>query len=139
MTIATTLTFNDVHIGQTLPTLDIDISTRMIVSTAIASRDYQNVHHDKEAAQSLGSPDIFVNILTTNGLVGRFVTDWTGPEAFLRKVNIRLGIPNYPGDVMQLSGEVVAKSASDNTVELSITGKNKLGNHVTGTVIVALP
>ena len=49
------------------------------MSGAIASRDYQDVHHDPVLAKDRGSKDIFMNILTTNGLVGRYVTDWSGP------------------------------------------------------------
>ncbi|HPG28836.1 MAG TPA: MaoC/PaaZ C-terminal domain-containing protein, partial [Myxococcota bacterium] len=106
---------------------------------AIASRDYQDVHHDPTLAKERGSPDIFMNILTTNGFVGRFVTDWTGPEATLRKVDIRLGAPNYPGDEMTIEGSVTARDESNRTVEVSLRGRNRLGDHVTGKVVVALP
>ncbi|HUH38690.1 MAG TPA: MaoC/PaaZ C-terminal domain-containing protein, partial [Spongiibacteraceae bacterium] len=102
------LRLQDVKPGQALPSVAIDVSARQIVAGALASRDFQNVHHDKAGAQALGSPDIFMNILTTNGLVGRYVTDWTGPAARLKKVNIKLGAPNYPGDTMTMSGEVAA-------------------------------
>ncbi len=34
-----------------------------------------------------------MNILTSNGLAGRFVTDWAGPFATVRRVKIRLGAP----------------------------------------------
>lgn len=95
------------------------------------------MHHDPTLAQEKGSPDIFMNILTSNGLVGRLVTDWGGPETELRKVAIRLGAPNYPGDTMTLTGKVTAKA--DGLVEVAVVGANKLGNHVTGTVTVALP
>jgi len=135
----TTLKFEQVQVGDELPPLSIDISTRLIVSTAIASRDYQNVHHDKPGAQALGSPDIFMNILTSNGLVGRYITDWAGPEALLRSVKIRLGVPNYPGDTMVLKAKVSAVDSSDKTIELEVGGKNGLGYHVTGTVTLALP
>jgi len=134
------LLFDQVVVGQNIPALEIDVSTSLIVATAIASRDYQNVHHDRDQAVALGSKDIFMNILTTNGLVGRLVTDWTGPSGSLRRVNIRLGAPNYAGDTMQLSGVVTAKriDAGDNLVDVEVIGKNSLGNHVTGTVVVAL-
>jgi len=127
----------DVAVGDALEPLSIDITPRLIVGAAIASRDYQNVHHDKDAAQSLGSPDIFMNILTTNGLVGRFVTDWAGAGARLKKVAIRLGAPNYPGDSMTLSGAVTSVG-EDGVVELSVRGSNSIGDHVTGTVLVSL-
>jgi acyl dehydratase len=133
--------FRDVSVGEEMPPLGIDITTRLIVAAAIASRDYQDVHHDKPGAQALGSPDIFMNILTTNGLVGRYVTDWAGPEALLRSVKIKLGVPNYPGDRMELRGRVAAmrEEGEERVIEIEVAGKNGLGFHVTGTVTVALP
>ncbi|RSS76675.1 MaoC family dehydratase [Streptomyces sp. WAC06614] len=125
------------NVGDTLPPLEIPITRTLIVAGAIASRDYQDVHHDAELARAKGSPDIFMNILTTNGLVGRYVTDHLGPRAVLRKVAIRLGAPNYPGDTMTLTGTVTART--EDTVEIRITGANGLGHHVTGTVTAQLP
>jgi len=125
--------------GQALPSLAIDITPKLIVAGAIASRDYQDVHHDKDAARALGSPDIFMNILTTNGLVGRFVTDWAGPSARLARVAIRLGAPNYPGDTMTMTGQVRSVDATSGLVELDIKGENSLGHHVTGAVELVLP
>ena len=132
------LRFDQVEEGQSLPELTIDVSTGLIVATALASRDYQDVHHDRDLAQQKGSQDIFMNILTTNGLVGRFVTDWTGPSGLLKRVNIRLGVPNYAGDTMVLSGTVAAKK-EDGLVEVNVVGTNSMGAHVTGTVSVVLP
>ena len=131
--------FGSVSIGERLPPLEIPLSRTLIVSTAIASRDYQDVHHDHELAKKRGSPDIFMNILSTNGFVGRFVTDWTGPEAQLRKVDIRLGAPNYPGDTMTLEGAVTDKDEAAGTIEISLRGHNSIGDHVTGKVVVKLP
>ncbi|MFJ6480666.1 MULTISPECIES: MaoC family dehydratase [unclassified Streptomyces] len=135
------------NIGDTLPPLEIPVTRTLIVAGAIASRDYQDVHHDAALAQEKGSPDIFMNILTTNGLVGRYVTDHLGPHAVLRKVAIRLGAPNYPGDTMTLTGTVTDVSvtaasgatASGTTVEIRVVGANGLGHHVTGTVTAEVP
>ena len=138
------LTFFDVAIGDALPTLELPITRTLIVSGAIASRDYQDVHHDQVLAQARGSKDIFMNILTTNGLVGRYVTDWSGPRSRLSEVNIRLGAPNYPGSTMTLTGSVtdkgpLAADGESGLVIVSIRGANELGDHVTGTVHVVLP
>lgn len=133
-----TLTVRDISPGDELEPLVIDLTPTVIVSTAIASRDYQDVHHDRDLAKAKGSPDIFMNILSTNGFVGRFVTDWAGPDASLRAVDIRLGAPNYPGDAMTLTGEVV-RVGDDGVVEVRIVGRNRIGNHVTGTVELELP
>ncbi|KOG58220.1 acyl dehydratase [Streptomyces virginiae] len=120
------------NVGDTLPPLEIPVTRTLIVAGAIASRDYQDVHHDAALAQEKGSPDIFMNILTTNGLIGRYVTDRLGPRAVLRKVAIRLGAPNYPGDTMTLTGTVTAVSGT--TVEIRVVGANGIGHHVSGTV-----
>jgi hypothetical protein len=124
-------------VGTELPELVIPLTTTLIVSTAIASRDYQDVHHDPGLAQERGSLDIFMNILSTNGFVGRFITDWAGPDAVIKKVSIRLGVPNYPGDTMTMRGRVTA--VDDGVATVEVVGSNKLGNHVTGTVEVVVP
>jgi acyl dehydratase len=129
----------DVSVGTELPPLDIPLTRMLIVATAMASHDYQDVHHDPSLAVERGSKDIFMNILTTNGFVGRFVTDWAGPDAVLKKVSIRLGAPNYPGDTMHLTGSVTAKDEAAGTVTVSLRGSNSLGDHVTGTVVLTLP
>ena len=136
---AATKTLASIGVGDELPPLAIPLTRTLIVATAMASRDYQDVHHDPSLAEERGSPDIFMNILTTNVFVGRFVTDWTGPGAKLRKIDIRLGAPNYPGDTMTLEGAVTAKDEAEGTVEISLRGHNKIGDHVTGKVLVALP
>jgi acyl dehydratase len=136
--VASSLDLNAVKVGDRLPPLAIEITPKLIVGAAIASRDYQDVHHDKAAAQALGSPDIFMNILTTNGLVGRYVTDWAGSAARLKKVAIRLGAPNFPGDCMTLAGEVVAVDTSAGFLEVQLKGSNSLGEHVTASVQLTL-
>ncbi|MBL1091405.1 acyl dehydratase [Streptomyces sp. 9-7] len=102
----------DIRAGDVLPALEIPITRTLIVAGALASRDYQDVHHDVELAQAKGSPDIFMNILTTNGLVGRYLTDHFGPTAVLQKLAIRLGAPNYPGDTMMLTGTITEVDAA---------------------------
>ncbi|MGW2722924.1 MaoC family dehydratase [Streptomyces sp. NPDC001492] len=127
--------------GEKLPPLEIPVTRTLIVAGAIASRDYQDVHHDAELARQKGSPDIFMNILTTNGLVGRYITDHFGPTAVLRTVAIRLGAPNYPGDTMVLTGTVekVVEQADGDTATVRVVGANGIGSHVTGTVTVTVP
>ncbi len=149
-----TLAFEAVTVGDELPVLPIPLTRTLIVSTAIASRDYQDVHHDSVLAVERGSKDIFMNILSTNGIVGRYVTDWSGPGAVLTDVNIRLGAPNYPDDTMTLTGSVTEVDADPDpdpadpggdavdgkgAVVVSLRGANGLGDHVTGTVRLLLP
>jgi uncharacterized protein len=120
--------------GADLGELAIDVTPTFVISTALATRDFQDVHHDRDRAVARGSKDIFLNILTTTGLVQRYVTDWAGPEAVLRRIAIRLGVPCYAGDTLSLTGRVTERSGDECTVE--VVGRNSLGDHVTGTVQV---
>ena len=131
--------FDDVRPGEALPELAIPITTTLIASTAIATRDYFPGHHDMEAAQQLGSPHVFMNILTTSGLAQRFVEGWAGPAARFKDLRIKLGAPNYPGDTMTFSGEVVRTDAASREVDVALKGKNSMGSHVTGTATLVLP
>jgi acyl dehydratase len=136
-----TLAYGDVQVGTELPALEIPLTATRIIATAIASRDYQDVHHDVDLAKQRGAKGIFMNILSTNGLVGRYVSEWAGPDAIFKRVNIRLGAPNYAGDTMTLTGRVKEKVVADGQglVDVEIRGANGLGDHVTGTVRIALP
>ena len=137
----TTLRFEDVEVGAQLAPCPIPITPTRIVACAIASRDYQDVHHDRDLAIKRGSPDIFMNILTSGGLAGRYVTDWAGPEALMRNLKIRLGAPNYPGDCMTMYGAIKSKQRVDGAgvVEVEFRGVNRLGQHLTGTTELELP
>ena len=123
--------------GTELPPLTIEATPTFVVSTALATRDFQDVHHDRDAAVQRGSKDIFLNILTDTGLVQRFVSDWAGPEALIRSIKIRLGVPCYAYDTLTFTGRVVSASGRD--VVVSVSGVDSLGEHVAGTVEVTLP
>ena len=136
----TTLAYEAVKVGDKLPPLSIDITSGLIIGGALATRDFTPVHHDKKAAQAGGLPDVFMNILTSNGLMGRFVTDWSGPDATVKGIAIKLGAPNLPGFIMTITGEVTAKDDASGIVEVAVEGENNVwGTHMTGTVRVALP
>jgi hypothetical protein len=123
--------------GPALPQLSVEATPTFVISSALATRDFQDVHHDRDLAIARGSQDIFINILTTTGLVQRFVSGWAGPNAVLKSISIRLGAPCYAGDTLTFSGHVSAADGGDRTV--TVTGRCRLGDHVTGTVRVELP
>lgn len=133
--------FSEVRVGEEVPTFDLNLTSTMVVAGAIASRDFMPVHHDSEYAKSQGAPDLFMNILTTNGYISRFVTDWAGPEAMVRKIAIRLGGPAVPGQVLRFTGQVaeVREEAGEGLVEVAVRAANDIGDHATGTVTISLP
>jgi acyl dehydratase len=130
-----------ISVGDELPVFVLPVTTTVIVSGAIASRDFMPAHHDPDFARAQGAPHMFMNILTTNGYVARFVTDWAGPEARLRNIKIRLGAPAIPGKPLRFSGRVekVSEDRDERVIEVSVRAANDLGDHATGTVLLGLP
>ena len=134
----TAVTSATIEAGTVLPPLIIEATPPFVVASALATRDFQDVHHDRDLAQRKGSEDIFVNILTDTGLVERFVTDWAGPSARITSIRLKLGVPWYAYDAVTFTGEVT-EVAGDGTVTVSVVGANKLGKHVISTVTVTFP
>ena len=127
-------------VGTQLPAWELPLTPTLIVSTAIATRDFQDVHHDRDLAQGHGSKDIFMNILTTTGYVQRYVGEWArdvvGPDFRITSCGLRLGAPAYPYDTMTFSGTVVenAADAPAGTITIDVLGLVSLGNHVNAKV-----
>jgi hypothetical protein len=125
-----------IEVGTKLPELKLYGDPTFIVSTAVATRDYQDVHHDRDKAQAKGSKDIFVNILTDTGLVQRYVTDWAGPNAIIKSISLRLGVPWYAYDTVTFKGEVTV--IEDGVITLKVVGSNSLGDHVIATATLTI-
>lgn len=147
-----TLLAGQVQPGDELPLCPIPLTPTAIVATAIATRDYQDVHHDRDLAHIKGSKDIFMNILSSSGLAARYLSDWAGPDAIFRNLKIRLGAPNHPYDCMTMSGRVASveaaggsgaggSSADGNSADVTVefAGINSLGPHITGSAVLSFP
>jgi acyl dehydratase len=126
----------EVKAGDTLPELTITATPTFVVSTALATRDFQDVHHDRDLAHAKGSKDIFVNILTDTGLVQRYITDWAGQRAQIRSIKLRLGVPWYANDTLTLTGTVT--SCDDEVVSVEVVGTDSLGKHITSKVTLVM-
>jgi hypothetical protein len=141
VTTTRTLDWSAIRVGDPIAPMTIDVTATVVVAGAIASRDFMPVHHDRDYAASQGSPNIFMNIITDNGLCSRFLTDWAGPEAMVRKIAIRLGVPAYAGSRLEFRGTVTGKSVLDGegVVEVEFRAVNDQGDHVSGTAAIGLP
>ncbi len=121
--------------ASALPPWELPITPTLVVSTALATRDFQDVHHDRDLAVARGSTDIFLNILTTTGLVQRYVGEWAreaaGPGLVVRSCDLRLGAPAHPGDTLRFTGAVVEDAdLAHGDVAVDVIGTVSVGEHV---------
>lgn len=135
------LAWRDIRVGDEITSLVLEVTATVVVAGALATRDFMPVHHDRDFANAQGAPDIFMNILSSNAYCSRFLTDWAGPEAMVRRLSIRLGVPSHPHSTMTFTGTVTGKSrdGGEGTVEVEFRATNELGDHVTGTAALTLP
>jgi acyl dehydratase len=133
--------WDDVAEGDELPPQTREISRTTIVATAVATRDFTPVHHDHEAAQREGAKDIFLNILSTGGFIGKYLTDWSGPEGEIKKITIKLGATVFPGDSLATGGKVTGKytEGDQHLVDVDFNLTVPMGPHAWGTATMALP
>ena len=136
-----TVRWAEVGVGDTLPHMTVEVTATVVVATAIATRDFMPVHHDRDYANQQGAPDIFMNILSDTGYCSRFLTDWAGPDAMITRLAIRLGVPVFPGHTLTYTGSVTALHTEGDigVIDVELRAMNELGEHVGGIATLNLP
>lgn len=99
--------------GDQLTRITFPLSLRNLMIDVAGTRDLYPIHHDRDFARANGARDIFVNTMWYQAFFGRLVTDWAGPEAFLRKLTFQMRAPNCPGDTVTSRATVVRKYEQD--------------------------
>jgi uncharacterized OB-fold protein/acyl dehydratase len=133
-----TLSAGAVSVDDALPVWVMPVTPTRIVAGALATRDFQDVHHDRDLAHKKGSKDIFLNINTSLGLMQRYVTDWAGPDALVKALRVKLGAPAYPYAPLTFTGSVQSVDPKTGAVTVGVVAANQLGRHVAGTVELEL-
>jgi acyl dehydratase len=113
-----------------LPPLHIPVTPTLIIAAALATNDFEQVHHDRDLARSQGLSDIIMNVLTSCGLAIRYVTDWAGPATVIRRISTQLKVPTYPGDTLTFSGWMDESLEPGSAKQVHVRGTNSLGTHI---------
>jgi acyl dehydratase len=136
-----TLDWRTIEVGTIVPELVLPMTPTRVVAGALATRDFMPVHHDRAYANAQGAPEIFMNIFSDAAYCSRFLTDWAGPEAMVRRLSIRLGVPAFAGSTLTFTGfvESVEDDAGAGRVLVKLTAANELGDHVVGEAVLEFP
>ena len=141
MTESERVRFEALSVGDVLPALDVPIDVSNIVAMSIATRDFHPVHHDPANARSVGHPTLFINIMSTAGLIERFVRAWVGEAPRLGSLKLKLGVPHYAGEVLHFTGRINAlrREEAGAWADIEFKGNNSRGLHASGQLKLIWP
>lgn len=110
------LSASDINVGDVLPPLQVSMTAQKIISAAAATRDWQPIHHDHETAVKSGLRGIILNAPSQTGWISKYITDWAGSQAQIKRLSFKMKDSICPGDLLTISGEIVGKEVANNGV-----------------------
>ena len=135
-----TLTFDAIKVGDTLPPLTLaPINRTTLALFAGASGDHNAVHIDTDFARRAGMPDVFAHGMLSMAYLGRLLTLWVDQRQ-LREFGVRFVGITHLGHQITCDGRVVEKFEVDGEqrARLEIHTSNQYGEpRVLGDAVIA--
>ena len=117
-------------------------STQDLVKYAAASRDFSEIHYDRDFAESIGLPGLILHGALKAAYLGRLVTDWIGELGDLKKLGCQHRGMDRPGEPTICKGKVKAKrvKGGEHLVDCDVWLQSSDGRQTApGWATVALP
>jgi acyl dehydratase len=146
--------WEDVNVGQEIPSLTKIATTMMLVKWAGAFGDFNPLHYENDfAVNFMRTPGIIAHGTLKRQWLIQMMTDWMGDEGWLKKISTQFRAMDFPrkmksltsphdGDTWYCKGKVTAKVEKDgeHIVDCEIWLENSKGEVTTsGTATVMLP
>jgi len=125
-----TLDFDQISPGQTLPPLTKHMTVEQIRQYADASGDRNPIHLDESFARSAGLPGVIAHGMLTMAFANQMVTDWLGDRSLLKSLNGRFAGMVLPGDDVTCSGSVASKNDETRRLVINLVVTNQRGEKV---------
>jgi len=125
-----TLDFEQVTPGQTLPPLTKHVTVDQIRQYAEASGDRNPIHLDETFARSAGLPGVIAHGMLTMAFANQMVTDWLGDRSLLKSLQGRFAGMVMPGDDVTCSGSVASKDDETRRLVINLVVTNQRGEKV---------
>jgi acyl dehydratase len=107
-----------VKVSDVLPTLDFSVDFMDLIRAAQGTRHPVPMHTDKTYAVAAGNRDAYFSTLWQAGVLGRYITDWSGPKGQLTELDFTMLDNIGPGDQITVDGYVTSKSGGIVSVDI---------------------
>ena len=107
------ITFEEVNVGDEIPSFVIELNQMMLWIYAGASGDFNLIHVDKEFGESVGLGGTIAHGLSSMARLSKTINDWTEDPGALKKLSVQMRNPARPGDTVTFWGKVVEKKEED--------------------------
>ena len=134
--------YEDVNVGDEIPTLGKNCTTQQLVMWATGSGDMYPIHYDKDFAAGNGLPGVIVHGALKNAFLGQMLHDWVGEKGEIKKYNCQYRGMDVPNEDIICRGVVTNKARDGglNIVELDIWTEKASGEKTSpGKATVVLP
>ncbi|UQI43063.1 MaoC family dehydratase [Streptomyces sp. HU2014] len=126
---AARISFDDVEVGQELPSQSFPVTRADLVRYAGASGDFNPIHWNEKFAKEVGLPDVIAHGMFTMAEAVRVATDWAGDPGALVEYGVRFTkpvvVPNDDeGAVIEVGGKIGAKDDEARTVRVDLLVKS---------------
>jgi len=138
------LGWEDVQVGDKIPTETFPLTVYRLVMAASGVQDFNSIHHNSEYAKATGAPEMYANNFFLQGMWERTVRQYIGNAGVIKSLrNFRMVSFNTVGQTVTVVGEVARKwqEGDENFVEIKLWTKNSEGVTTVGpgSMIVTLP
>lgn len=137
---------NTYTIGNKLPSATLKCDTMTVITANVATSDFFPGLIDPDYARDVGHDTVFMNTMTLQSLMNRYVLDWA-PEGRISWHEISMRKPAYAGIALEISGEISAVNdypgssltGPGTEIEVSITIVGDGALRTVGKVAVVVP
>jgi acyl dehydratase len=116
--VSTLVTYDEVEVGQPLPSRSFPITRADLVRYAGASGDFNPIHWNQRFALGVGLPDVIAHGMFTMAVAARAVTDWVGDPGAVVEYSVRFTKPvvvpdDETGALLEVEAVVADKSDAE--------------------------
>jgi acyl dehydratase len=130
-----TPSFDDVQVGDELPTHHTRLSRGDLVNYAGVAGDANPIHWDEDIAKLAGLPDVIAHGMLTMGLGAGFASAWSGDPGAVTRYAVRLSQPAIvsaaEGTDIEFSGRIKSLDPATRT-GVVIVGAKSAGRKIFG-------